>query len=81
MDTKQPLTMAIVIGAIVLVLGFAGFFALRSFGGGGDRGSAPGGAAARTVAPEVQRLPDGTVVPYPAAPAGAIPGDPYSIRR
>ena len=81
MDTTKPVNTAVIIGAIVLLLGIVGFITMRSFGGSGDGGSAPGGAAARTVAPEVQRYPDGTVVPYNAAPSGAIPGDPSSVRR
>jgi hypothetical protein len=80
MDTKQLVSTPVLIAAIVLLLGFIGFMTLRSFGPS-DNGSAPGGAAARTVAPQVQRYPDGTIVPYDAAPTGAIPGDPSSIRR
>lgn len=80
METKMPVHPAVLIGAIVLLLGIVGFMGYRAFGASGDR-SAPGGAEARTVAPEQQRYPNGVPVPYDAAPAGAIPGDPSSIRR
>ena len=81
MSTHQPVSTPILIGAIALLLAFVGFIALRSFSGSSDNGSAPGGAEARTIAPEVQRYPDGTIVPYDAAPTGAIPGDPSSVKR
>ena len=80
METKQSLSPALLIAGIAILLGVVGVIAFRSFGTR-DNGSAPGGTAARTVAPVVQRYPDGSVVPYNAAPAGAIPGDPSSIRR
>lgn len=80
MDQKQPAKAPLIVVAIVLLIGFVGFVAYRSFHTT-DNGSAPGGAAARTVAPQEQRYPDGSVVPYNAAPTGAIPGDPSSIKR
>lgn len=80
MDPNNPTHRALIIGAIVLLVGFVGFMGFRTLGGSRDY-SAPGGTAARTEAPKPQTYPDGTPVPYPAAPAGAIPGDPSSIRR
>lgn len=80
MDTKQAVGPAVIIGVVVLLVGLIGFLIFQNFGPR-DNGSAPGGAAAKTVAPEVQKFPDGTVVPYPAAPAGATPGDPFSVGR
>lgn len=83
MEDKKSISPALVAAAIVLLLAFIGFIAFRSFGGGGSEASAsaPGGEQAKTVAPQVQKYDDGTVVPYNAAPSGAIPGNPASVTR
>ena len=83
METKQPVNPAILVAAIVLLLGFLGFVAFRSFGSRGPDSAATTqpGAGSTTVAPVEQRYPDGTVVPYNAAPSGATPGNPASIRQ
>ena len=79
METKNPVSPAIVMVAIVLLLEFIGTVAYRSLAPSNSASGQAGGA--KTVAPAVQRYPDGTVVPYPAAPTGATPGDPFSVRR
>ncbi len=80
MDAKKPISPAVLIGSIVAVLCLVGVIAVRSFTGDAAA-SGPSGEAVRTVAPVEQRYPDGTVVPYNAAPSGAVPGDPSSIKR
>ncbi|HVK02651.1 MAG TPA: hypothetical protein VM490_04210 [Armatimonadaceae bacterium] len=87
MENKPSVSPVVLAVAVVLLLGFLGFVAFRSFGSGsGDNTAAiqqgaGGGDAAKTVAPVVQRYPDGSVVPYNAAPSGATPGDPSSVKR
>ena len=86
METNKSVNPVVLVAGIVLLLGVLGFVLFRSFGGGGGDSAAiqqgaGGGEAAKTVAPVVQRYPDGSVVPYNAAPSGATPGDPSSVRR
>ncbi len=81
MDTKKGISPAILAAAVALLLVFIGFMAYRSLRGGDNNESAPGGTAAKTVAPVEQRYPDGTAVPYNAAPTGATPGNPASVGR
>lgn len=80
MEAKRSVSPVLLTVTIALVVALVAFMAFRSFGGS-DNGSAAGGAEAKTMAPVAQQYPNGAVVPYNAAPAGATPGNPASIRR
>ena len=85
METNKSINPAYVVGAIALVVLVIAVLAFRVFrsgaSGSGGYASAPEGKDIRTKAPVVQRYPDGSIVPYNAAPDGAIPGNPASVKR